>query len=83
MQQGEGAMPAIVGFVKVLSVGPSSVVHIGDSILISPTSTTKTFAGAGSFNTGDNPRVYNASSNTNVSDNDLADSNSTKVATVA
>jgi spore germination protein PA len=83
MRQGEGDMPAIVGFVKVLSVGPSSVVHIGDSILIAPTSTTKTFAGAGSFNTGDYPRVYNAASNTNVSDNDVLDSNPTKVATVA
>jgi hypothetical protein len=76
-------MPAIVGNVKIISVGPSSVVHFGDSILVAPTSTTKTFAGAGSFNTGDFPRVYNATSNTNVNDSDLIEANANKAATVA
>ncbi|MFC0211607.1 spore germination protein [Paenibacillus chartarius] len=76
-------MPAIVGYVKILSVGPSSVVHIGDSLLISPTSTTKTFAGAGSFNTGHNARVYNGTSTTNVNDSDGIEANANKVGTVA
>lgn len=76
-------MPAIVGNVKILSVGPSSVVHFGDSILIAPSSRTKTYAGAGSFNTGDFPRVYNGTSSTNISDNDVIDSSQSKVATVA
>ncbi|KIL39269.1 spore gernimation protein GerPA [Gordoniibacillus kamchatkensis] len=76
-------MPAIVGNVKIISVGPSSVVHFGDSILIAPVSTTKTYAGAGSFNTGDFPRVFNGTSTTNVSDQDVVDSSPAKVATVA
>jgi spore germination protein PA len=68
-------MPAIVGIVKIISVGSSSVVHFGDSFIISPTSSSKTFAGAGSFNTGDFPRVYNAYSTTVTNDSDLIDAN--------
>lgn len=68
-------MPAIVGAIKILSVGPSSIVHIGDSIQLAPISNSKTFAGAGSFNTGDYLRTYTMMSNTNTSDNDVADSN--------
>lgn len=66
-------MPAIVGAIKILSVGPSSVVHIGDCLQISPQSSTKTFAGAGSFNTGDFLRTNNAFSATNTLDSDLID----------
>lgn len=76
-------MPAIVGYVKILSVGPSSVAHFGDSLLIAPTSSSKTFAGAGSFNTGDFPRVFNATSATNVDDRDVVEANANKVGTVA
>lgn len=68
-------MPAIVGAIKILSVGPSSIVHIGDSIQLAPVSTTKTFAGAGSFNTGDFVRAYSVVSNTNTYDNDVNDAN--------
>ncbi|CAG7621717.1 spore germination protein [Paenibacillus allorhizosphaerae] len=68
-------MPAVVGAIKILSVGPSSIVHIGDSIQLAPTSTTKTFAGAGSFNTGDYVRTYSVVSNTNTYDNDVNDAN--------
>ncbi|CAG7604986.1 putative spore germination protein GerPA [Paenibacillus solanacearum] len=68
-------MPAVVGAIKILSVGPSSIVHIGDSIQLAPTSTTKTFAGAGSFNTGDYVRTYSVVSNTNTIDNDVNDAN--------
>lgn len=67
-------MPAIVGNIKILSVGPSSIVQIGDTIQISPTSASKTFAGAGSFNTGDFAHTNNAISATNTFDDDVADS---------
>jgi spore germination protein PA len=66
-------MPAIVGAIKVNSVGTSSIVHIGDVITISPSSEVKTFAGAGSFNTGDGLNIYNQNSVTNTYDNDVID----------
>ncbi|MNI17098.1 putative spore germination protein GerPA [compost metagenome] len=72
-------MPAIVGNVKILNVGPSSIIHFGDSFIIAPTSSDRTFAGAGSFNTGDFPRIYNAVSSTNVNDSDFIDANANKV----
>ncbi|MBD2863734.1 MULTISPECIES: spore germination protein [Paenibacillus] len=68
-------MPAIVGNIKILSVGNSSIVHIGDSLQLSPTSTSKTFAGAGSFNTGVNIKTFNGVNNTNTLDAAIADSN--------
>ncbi len=71
-------MPAIVGNVKILSVGPSSIVHFGDSLILSPTSTSKTFSGAGSFNTGDFPKVYNAANATITNDDDLVEANANK-----
>ncbi|WP_426447446.1 spore germination protein [Paenibacillus sp. S-38] len=67
-------MPAVVGAIKIVNVGTGSVVHIGDSIQIAPSSVAKTFAGAGSFNTGDGLRIYNMVSSTNTYDADLADS---------
>ncbi|UKS26425.1 spore germination protein [Paenibacillus sp. HWE-109] len=72
-------MPSIVGNVKIISVGPSSVVHFGDSFIIAPTSSSKTFAGAGSFNTGDFPRIYNAYSNTITNDSDFIDANASGI----
>lgn len=66
-------MPAIVGAFKINSVGTSSVVHVGDVINISPNSVVKTFAGAGSFNTGDGLYVLNQNSVTNTYDSDLVD----------
>jgi spore germination protein PA len=75
-------MPAIVGHVKILSVGPSSIVHFGDSLILSPSSSTKTFAGAGSFNTGDFPRLFNAASATNTNDSDVVEANASKVGSV-
>ena len=50
-------MPAIVGVVQVISIGSGAVFHIGDVYKISTLSNAKTFAGAGSFNTGDEIRV--------------------------
>jgi spore germination protein PA len=66
-------MPAIVGAVKVNSVGNSSIFNIGDVFNISPNSTAKTFAGAGSFNTGDGMRINNRQSVTNTYDTDTID----------
>lgn len=72
-------MPAIVGAVKIISIGPSSIVQFGDSVFLSPTSSSKTYAGSGSFNTGDLPRTNNIFSATNTFDPDVIDSNATKV----
>ncbi|MFD0694602.1 spore germination protein [Paenibacillus sp. GCM10027628] len=72
-------MPSIVGNVKIISVGPSSVVQFGDCVIISPTSSSKTFAGAGSFNTGDFPRIYNAYSTTVTNDSDLIENNASGI----
>jgi spore germination protein PA len=72
-------MPAIVGQVKVLNIGTGSIFQIGDSLILSPSSSSKTFAGAGSFNTGDFPRVLNSVSATNTNDSDLVEANASKV----
>lgn len=74
-------MPSIVGNVKIVSVGSGAIVQFGDAIFLSPTSTSKTFAGAGSFNTGDLPMTNNAISNTNTNDPDVVDSSNSKVGT--
>ncbi len=68
-------MPAIVGAVKINAMGSSAVFNIGDVYTISPDSTVKTFAGAGSFNTGDYITVRNEHSTTNTYDKDFADGN--------
>lgn len=67
-------MPSIVGAVKIVSVGSGSVVQFGDALQIRPSSTSKTYAGAGSFITGDLSRTNNAVSETNVRDPDVQDS---------
>jgi len=66
-------MPCIVGNVKILSVGGSGVVQFGDTLQISPSSTSKTYAGAGSFVTGDLSRT-NSISSTITNDPDVQDS---------
>lgn len=73
-------MPAIVGYVKIVSVGSGSIVQFGDAVFLSPTSTSKTFAGAGSFLTGDLPVTNNGISATNTNDSDAVDSSVSKVA---
>lgn len=72
-------MPAIVGNVKIINVGPSSIIHFGDSIILSPSSADRNYAGAGSFNNGDFPRIFNAVSSTNTNDSDVVDANANKV----
>ncbi|MCA1030981.1 spore germination protein [Bacillus timonensis] len=66
-------MPAIVGAVKVNSIGSSGIFNIGDVFTISPNSTAKTFSGAGSFNTGDGMHIINRQSVTNTYDTDAID----------
>ncbi|MDQ0214790.1 spore germination protein PA [Oikeobacillus pervagus] len=63
-------MPAFVGAVQVINIGSSGVFHIGDVVQIHPISNTKTFSGAGSFNTGDRIKVYSQQSSTNTFDQD-------------
>ncbi|HEY2422014.1 MAG TPA: spore germination protein [Neobacillus sp.] len=67
-------MPAIVGVAQVITLGSSSVFHIGDVYKIMPFSTAKTFSGAGSFNTGERLNVSNGLSSTNTNDPDVIDS---------
>lgn len=72
-------MPSIVGAVRIVSVGSSAVVQFGDTLLISPSSSTKSYAGAGSFVTGDLPVTNNAVSGTLTNDPDVNDAVSSKV----
>ncbi|MFK7694285.1 spore germination protein [Paenibacillus sp. HJGM_3] len=46
-------MPSCVGNIEVSSLNPSSIFQVGDISVSSPASTSKTFAGANSSNTGD------------------------------
>ncbi|MDP4162002.1 MAG: spore germination protein [Bacillota bacterium] len=66
-------MPAIVGVAQVISIGSSAVFNIGDVYKIMPVSNAKTFAGAGSFNTGESLVLRNEVSSTNTSDLDTVD----------
>lgn len=68
-------MPAIVGAVQVINVSSSGVFNIGDVYRISPYAATKTYSGAGSFNTGDHIRATSQYNNTQVLDNDQIDQN--------
>lgn len=66
-------MPAIVGAVQVISIGTSGVFNIGDVYKIMPRTSAKTFAGAGSFNTGDGMVINNNKNTTNAFDQDGID----------
>jgi len=72
--KGVVAMPSIVGNIKILSVGPSSNVQIGDAAIINLASSSKTYAGANSFTTGDTfgpSIVNNTASSTNTNDREI------------
>lgn len=56
-----------------MTIGSSSIFHIGDVFIINPHSTSKTYAGAGSFITGDEIQIQNKLSTTNTYDNDAVD----------
>lgn len=66
-------MPAIVGVAQVITLGSSSIFHIGDVYKVMPISNAKTFSGAGSFNTGESLTVHNDQSATNTYDSDGMD----------
>ncbi|PWU67756.1 spore germination protein [Gracilibacillus dipsosauri] len=68
-------MPAIVGAVKVVSIGSSGIFHIGDVYRVQPYSQVKTFAGGGSFNTGDGIQVHLENAYTSLVDEDQFDQN--------
>ncbi|WP_047986181.1 spore germination protein [Ornithinibacillus californiensis] len=66
-------MPAKVGAVKVNSISSSSIFNIGDVYSMNPESSAKTYAGGGSFNTGDGIRIDLENSNIYVYDKDKID----------
>ncbi|WP_101843448.1 spore germination protein [Halobacillus sp. Marseille-P3879] len=66
-------MPAKVGFVKVITVSSSGVFNIGDVFSMSPYAATKTFAGGGSFNTGNGIRIHLDKAETYINDKELID----------
>lgn len=72
-------MPSIIGNIKINTVGSAGVANFGDTLYISPKSTTKTFAGSGSFSTGDFQFERSQSNQLNL-DNDVIDT-STATAT--
>ncbi|QJC51755.1 spore germination protein [Paenibacillus albicereus] len=76
-------MPAAVGFVNIVSIGSSGVVQFGDTVQISPSSTSKTYAGSGSFLTGGLTNANNGLSATNTLDPDLQDNSQNEVASGA
>ncbi|WP_246938666.1 spore germination protein [Bacillus pinisoli] len=71
-------MPSIVGPITINSIG-GGVVNFGDSLNISPTSSSKTNAGSGAFNTGDWIMTNNGISVTNSIDPDVNDQQTTNV----
>ena len=66
-------MPAIVGAVNVNTV--NGVFNIGDVRSISPRSLSKTFAGGGSFNSGDKLDINNGQSVVKVYDPEKVNDN--------
>ncbi|TFB22054.1 spore germination protein [Filobacillus milosensis] len=66
-------MPGFVGAIKVNSVSSSAVFHVGDAYYIQPISSAKTYAGGGSFNTGNGINVQLGQSETIVFDRDVID----------
>ncbi|MFB1050053.1 spore germination protein [Paraliobacillus sp. JSM ZJ581] len=65
-------MPAIVGPIKIVSVG-GGVINFGDSFYLSPKSSSKTSAGSGAFNTGDFINTNSGLNATNTLDPDAVD----------
>lgn len=66
-------MPALVGVVQIITIASAGVFNIGDVYKIQPISQAKTFAGSGSFITGDQVRIDNQYSSTNTYDQDGVD----------
>lgn len=66
-------MPALVGVVQVITVANAGIFNIGDIYKVNPVATSRAYAGAGSFNTGNNLNVDNYYSATNIYDQDGID----------
>ena len=66
-------VPAFVGAVKVNSIGTSSILHIGDVYKMEPYTQAKTFAGGGSFNTGNGIQIRLHHAQTTLVDDDKFD----------
>lgn len=75
-------MPAVIGFVKIVSTGTGSIVQFGDALEVSPSSATKTYAGSGSFLTGSLANSNNAVSATNSIDPDVQDNTNNDVSVI-
>jgi spore germination protein PF len=74
-------MPSIVGAFKVVS--NSGTLNNGDSFIIAPTSSTKSYTGSGSGVTGDFSATFTMFSAVLVNDPDIVDDSANKVATGA
>jgi hypothetical protein len=61
-------MPSIVGSVNIVSMDHSAIVNLGDCVILSPKSNSKSFAGSGSFNTADSMKIINNSNVTKTND---------------
>ena len=73
-------MPAVVGFVNIVTVGSSGVVQFGDTVQVAPVGNSKTYAGSGSFLTGGLANANNGVSATNTLDPDVQDNTNNDVA---
>jgi spore germination protein PF len=66
-------MPSIVGPVKIDSISSAGQVNFGDVFNISPKANSKSYAGSGSFSTGDFQFHNEWISSTNTLDSDGVD----------
>jgi spore germination protein PF len=72
-------MPSFIGAFKVIT--NTGTLNNGDSLIIAPTTSNKTYEGSGSAVTGDFPTTISFLSLTIVNDPDIIDNSPTKVAT--
>jgi hypothetical protein len=72
-------MPSFIGGFKVVSNGGE--LNNGDAFIIAPTSSSKTYNGAGSGVTGDLSATFSLISATITNDPDVIDSSTAKAAT--
>ncbi|MBW7453487.1 spore germination protein [Paenibacillus sepulcri] len=73
-------MPVVIGISNINSVSSSSVVQYGDAVQLSPSSTSKSYAGSGAFLTGCVAISNNALSATNTNDPDVIDNSQSEIA---
>jgi len=66
-------MTSAVGAVNIASVQTSAVVQLGDAVLLSPSCSSKSYAGAGSFLTGGVLSSNSLASATATNDPDAVD----------